>query len=276
VALDSTTSITLFGFTVWDEGTREQFNRETPSCATRTLVCAWGDRVGLINAIRSSTGYVALTTSGSRTIVQYVAPANYPDAPWLYVDTIEVEGLAGETGLSVGTNGLVAYKYARIRIIYKSLPYQEGVETGVFSVDYGAEFFTLPSQTGSLTFTDSTGGMVPTDQNPALRITVVTFKQTRMNLPSIPTSQIMAATDCVNSAAFQGAAVGTVLFAGASSQRRLFAGGSPGWDMTYSFSYRSVGWNVAFDPNKGTFRPVQFTGNSQTPYSQYDFNQLFL
>jgi hypothetical protein len=33
---------------------------------------------------------------------------------------------------------------------------------------------------------------------------------------------------------------------------------------------------VAFDPNKGTFRPVEFTGNSQTPFAQYDFNQLFL
>jgi hypothetical protein len=73
--LDSTTSITLFGITVWDEGTKEQFVRDTPSSATRTLVCAWTDRVALINALRGAV------TQPSPAVIQYSPPASYPDAP---------------------------------------------------------------------------------------------------------------------------------------------------------------------------------------------------
>jgi len=267
--LDSTTSITLYGIQVWDEGTKEKFSRDSASSATRTLVCAWTDRVPLINALRGEV------LQESPTLVQYIPPGSYPDAPWLFVDTVDVEGISGETGLNVGPNGLVGYKYARIRITYKSLPYQEGIETGVFSVDFGAEWFTLSRTTPSLTFSDSTGGDVQTDQNPSLRLSTISFRQTRNNLPAIPVSQIISATNTVNAAAFQGAAAGTVKFDGASSQRRLFGNGSPGWDMSYAFTYRSVGWNVAYDPANG-WRPVNLKATSQPPFTSFDYNQLFL
>jgi len=269
MGLDASTAITLCGVQVWDEGTKEQFVRSSPSSAIRTLVCTWTDRVALINALRGSV------VQESPYLVEYVAPSAYPDAPWLFVDTIEVEGIPGESGLSVGPNGLVGYKYARIRVIYKSLPYQEGIETGVFSVDYGAEWFTLSGSTASLKFSDGSGGDVATDQNPALRITTITFRQTRNNLPSIPVGQIIAATNTVNSAPFQGAAAGTVKFDGAASQRRLFSNGTPGWDMTYAFTYRSVGWNVAYDPANG-WRPVAFKASNQPPFASYDYNGLLL
>ncbi|MDP9175543.1 MAG: hypothetical protein M3O30_17005 [Planctomycetota bacterium] len=267
--LDSTTSITLFGITVWDEGAKEQYARTTTSSATRTLVCAWADRAALINALR---GAVLQQTPN---VVQYTPPAAYPDAPWLFVDTVDVEGIPGETGLSVAPTGLVAYKYARIRIIYRSLPYQEGSETGVLSVDYGSEWFTLSNATPSLKFTDGAAEDVTTDLNPALRITTIAFRQTRNNLPAIPVAQIVAATDTVNQGPFQGAPAGTVKFDGASSQRRLFSNGSPGWDMTYAFTYRSVGWNVAYDPANG-WRPVVLKSTSQPPFPMSDYNQLFL
>src|SRR5262249_2323258 len=124
-------------------------------------------------------------------------------------------------------------------IIYSSLSYQEGTETGVLSVDYGSEWFTLSNSTPSLKFSDGTGGDVSTDLNPSLRITTISFKQTRNNLPNIPVNTIIAASSTVNSAVFQGAPAGTVKFDGASSRRRLFANGSPGWDLTYAFTYRS-------------------------------------
>ena len=188
---------------------------------------------------------------------------------------MDVEGIPGETGLSVGGNGLVAYKYARIRITYRSLPYLEGTETGVLSVDYGSEWFTLSNSTPSLKFSDGTAADVPTDVNPSLRITTIAFRQTRNNLASIPVSTILAATNTVNAAAFQGAPPGKVKFDGASSQRRLFSNGNPGWDMTYAFTYRSVGWNVAYDP-AGGWRPVLLKSTSQPPFPSFDYNQLFV
>jgi hypothetical protein len=269
MGLDATTAITLFGIQVWDEGTKETFVRSTASSATRTLVCAWSDRVNLINALRGSV------VQESPTMIQYAPPASYPDAPWLFVDTVDVEGIAGESGLSVGPNGLVAYKYARIRVLYKSLTYQEGSETGVLSLDFGAEWINLSSVTASLKFSDGPGGDVTTDLNPALRITAIAFRQTRNNLPAIPINTIIAASNSVNLNAFQGAQPGTVKFDGASSQRRLFSNGSPGWDMTYAFTYRSVGWNVAYDPVNG-WRPVAFKASGQAPFSSFDYNQLFI
>jgi hypothetical protein len=267
--LDSSTSITLLGIQVWDEGTREQFVRASTSSATRTLVCAWNDRVALINVLRGNV------LQESPAVVQYSPPAAYPDAPWLFVDTIDVEGIPGESGLSVGTNGLVAYKYARIRVTYRSLPYLEGTETGVLSVDYGSEWFTLSNSRPSLKFSDGSGEDVSTDLNPSLRITTVAFRQTRNNLPSIPVNQIVAATDTVNQSSFQGAAPGTVKFDGAASQRRLFSNGSPGWDLTYAFTYRPVGWNVAYDP-VGGWRPVLLKSSGQPPFASYDYNALFV
>jgi hypothetical protein len=269
MGLDSSTSIALFGIQVWDEGTKEQFKRDSTSSATRTLVCTWSDRVGLINALRGAV------VQQSPVLVQYSPPSFYPDAPWLFVDTIDVEGIPGEDGLNVGTNGLVGYKYARIRVTYRSLPYQEGIETGVMSVDYGAEWMTLSTSTPSLKFSDSSGGDVQTDQNPSLRLTTISFRQTRNNLPAIPVSQIIAATNTVNAATFQGAPAGTVKFDGASSQRRLFSNGSPGWDMTFAFTYRTVGWNVAYDPANG-WRPINLKSTSQPPFSSFDYNNLFL
>jgi hypothetical protein len=268
MGLDATTAITLFGIQAWDEGTKETFVRSTASSATRTLVCAWSDRSTLINSLRGSVG------QEGPTVIQYAAPASYPDAPWLYVDTVEVEGLAGENGLSVGPNGLVAYKYARIRVTYKSLTYQEGIETGVLSVDYGAEWMNLSTATPSLQFSDMAGGNVSADLNPPLRITTIAFRQTRNNLPAIPVDLIISATDSVNLNSFQGAAPGTVKFDGAWSQRRLFSNGDPGWDMTYAFTYRSVGWNVAYDPANG-WRPVAFIASGQAPFASFDYNQLF-
>jgi hypothetical protein len=266
--LDSTTSITLFGIQCWDEGTREHFVRNGASSATRTIVCAWSDRASLINAIRG------LVVQAGPTVIQYTPPAIYPDAPWLFVDTVETEGIAGETGLNVSATGLVGYKYARIKITYKSLPYQEGIETGVLSVDYGAEWMNLSGTTASLSFSDTMGGDVSTDQNPPIRITTVSMKQTRNNLPSIPVSIIVSATDTVNLNAFQGAPPGTVKFDGAASQRRLFANGSPGWDMTYAFTYRSVGWNVAYDAANG-WRPIVLKATGQPPFASFDYSLLF-
>jgi hypothetical protein len=269
MGLDSSTSITLLGIQVWDEGTKEQFVRSTTSSATRTLVCAWTDRVALINLLRGAV------LQQSPSVLQFTPPAAYPDAPWLFVDTIDVEGIPGETGLNVGVNGLVGYKYARIRVTYRSLSYAEGTETGAFSVDFGSEWLTLSSATPSLKFTDGSAEDVSTDLNPSLRITTIAFRQARNNLPSIPVPLIVSATDTVNSSSFQGADAGKVKFDGASSQRRIFSNGSPGWDMTYAFTYRSVGWNVAYDP-VGGWRPIKLKATGQPPFGSFDYNQLFL
>src|ERR1700722_2963240 len=100
------TAITIGTITCWDEGTIERFTRYK-SAATRTLLCHWTDRATLIATLR---GGVALVGG-----VWTVNVGNYPDFPFLFIDSVTCEGVAGSAGLSVGTNGLVAHKYARLR-----------------------------------------------------------------------------------------------------------------------------------------------------------------
>lgn len=279
--LDSSTSITIAGIQCWDEGTKESFGRER-STASRQLLCYWADRITLINSVRTNLGTAIIqSTSTGNIIVGYEAPQSYPDAPWLFVDTVEVEGIPGENGLSVGTNGMVAYKYARIRFNYGQLPYYESgggfpVETGVLSVDFGGAMDTLPQTDGILTFTDMAGGVVKAASNPIIFYNVASFQRSRLNQPSIPTNLIMAAQDCSNQAVFYGAPIGTVKFDGAKSQRKLYAGGTAGWDIYYAFSYKKVGWNSIVDSTTGKYRPVKYTSDNSLPYPYYDFNILFL
>ena len=69
--LDPTASITIAGVTCWDAGTEEEFSRAGQrSQAVRSLLCAWADRVPLINAVLSPPA-----TTGVGTVVQLEIPS---------------------------------------------------------------------------------------------------------------------------------------------------------------------------------------------------------
>ena len=132
MSLDSTTAITISGVRCWDRGTEEHFERLGYSHAIRSVLCAWGDRLTLVNALRGGAG----VASG---VYYYNLAAGYPDATFLAFDSVTISGVAGETGLGVGPNGQVAYKYARLAIKYQTLDYLEGTATGTLSLDYSTE-----------------------------------------------------------------------------------------------------------------------------------------
>jgi hypothetical protein len=191
--LDSTTSIPFLGVQVWDEATEENFVRTGNSSAVRTILCNWTDRIAIINQIRGGG-----TEIGS---VYYYTPSQvYPDAPFLPFDSIRVEGIPGDTGLSVGPNGLVAYKYARLHITYKALDYFDGVTTGTLSLDFATQSVSLPQTAPTYQFPDGTP-LTPQD-SPPIRLGVVTFVQTRKNLATLPSQLVQSLAGCVNSASF--------------------------------------------------------------------------
>jgi hypothetical protein len=273
MALDSTTSITFLGVQVWDEGTEEHFVRVGNSSATRTMLCAWEDRVTIINQIRGGADVIG-------GFYYYTPSQVYPDAPSLPFDSIHVEGLAGEDGLSVGPNGMVAYKYARMRIVYKTLDYIDGVETGTLSLDYATQFVSLPQSASTYQFPDGT--KLAAQDSPPLRRGIVSMVQTRKNLANLPTDLVQSLCGCVNSAAFLGGAAGTVLFDGAHADRRLTMAGSENWDMTYKFLYDPIGWSYLLQPSTtatsstavGTFQLVTRISDGSTLYPSGDLSQL--
>lgn len=264
--LDTSTSITLFGVPVWDEGAVENFGR-LHSSATRTLLCRWADRATVIDGLRGGTVIVG-------GVATFTPPAAYPDAPWLPVDSIDVIGVAGEDGLSVGANGMIAYTWARLKVVYKPPDYNETTETGSLALDFSTEVFSVPQGQPSFQYSFD-AAPVPPEACPSIRQTTVTFVRTRRNVAAIPTATILALAGTVNAAAFEGAAIGTVRFDGASTQRRLTTAGEENWDITYKFVYRPSGWNSFFRPSSGTFAPVVSIAGGNPPYPSGDFDQLF-
>jgi len=271
MALDSTTAITFLGVQVWDEGTEENFVRTGNSTAVRTMLCAWTDRIAIINQIRGGGVQIG-------SYYYYTTSQAYPDAPFLPFDSIHVEGLPGENGLTVGPNGLVGYKYARLRIKYKSLDYIEGVTTGTMSLDYATHTMSLPQSAPTYQFPDGTP-LAPQD-SPPLRVGIVTIVQTRKNLAALPTSTVQSLAGCVNSSAILGGAAGTVLFDGAHADRRLTTLGAENWDMTYKFLYLASGWNKLLQATArtsgtaGTLQDVTRISDGSPLYPQADLSPL--
>jgi hypothetical protein len=185
----------------------------------------------------------------------------------------------GEDGLSVGPNGMVAYKYARLRINYKTLDYVEGVTTGTLSLDYATQITHLPQSASTFKFSDGTP-LSPQD-SPPIRRGIVTMVQTRKNLASLPTGTVQGLAGCVNSLPFLSSAPGTVLFDGARADRRLTTVGAENWDMTYKFLYDPVGWNNVLQPssnstpaNVGTYQQIGRVSDGSTLYPLADLNAL--
>ena len=273
MSLDATTAISFLGVNVWDEGTEETFVRTGASQATRTLLCAWLDRVTIINQIRGGGSVIG-------GYYYYTPSQVYPDAPFLPFDNIHVEGVAGDGGLSVGPNGMVAYKYARLRIRYKSLDYIDGQTTGSMSLDYATNLVTLPQSAATYKFPDGTP-LSPQD-SPPFRRGIVTFVQTRKNLATLPSSLVQNLCGSANSVGFLGAGVGTVLFDGAHADRRLTTTGAENWDMTYKFLFDPLGWNYVLQPastttsssSVGTYQKIVRISDGSTLYPLADLNQL--
>ena len=132
---------------------------------------------------------VVSVSAGGVVTYGYVAPAAYPDVPFLWCDTVElVEGVEGSGGRSVGRNGMVAYKYARLKATYR-VP--DGLEVGSLQIDYSGEVLTLPQDVPTLEWVDD-GTDVPSEVNAPLNISMaklsITLKTCRPSpaTPSCP------------------------------------------------------------------------------------------
>jgi hypothetical protein len=262
MAIDTDYSITLGGVQVYDEDTRERFGRNG-SEAVRTVVCNWSDRVTLIN-----------NTLGSSTIVGgtavYVAPLQYPDAPWLYLHEIEPEGVGVK---SVGANGMVGYELCRMRLIYRPLDFTGGQEVGEENLDFSGQVISYPGNEPSLFWNGDLSSPVDASANPPIHFNTVNFTRVLRSAPALPVSVILSLVDTVNNATFLGAAAGQLRFNGARSHRRFIPGGALNWDIAFGFTFRSQPWNNMFHPSTGTWDPVENKSGSPL-YGAGDFTLL--
>lgn len=262
--------ITYFGVQCYDEGTKETWKTFGRSQATRTIVCAWQDRIPLINNIFSIGGL-------NNVNQPYYGPAAaYPDAPTLlFLETLDVEGIAGPNGLTTDPNGLVAYDLARCRLTFASYPYDQS-NLNVTSLDYGVEEICLTQSGSSFYWNGTATTPVPPTQTPSIRVPSVTLTITQYNQTVLPTPTVVALIGTVNNATVIGCSAGTLMFAGAKSARRLAVNGTVNYDMTFQFTYLPVGWNKKFcnDPAVGIGWTPILDGAGNPPFTTASFSPL--
>ena len=244
------------------------------SWAKRTIVCNWSDYPGIVNTIRGGTtifnGYLIYTTS-----------LFFPTAPFLYFDTIHIEGIPGETGLSNDSNNVAAYKYARLTITFKALKYGEtnnGSANFETAIAEGNDSITIPGS--AIQFSDNSQLLDASGQP-------IPF-QRRYGVASIVITRFDSLIGNVNSTTFnvidQGVTYpnGTVLFEGPRSQKTQLTTGNYNWHATFQLTYKSVGWNNALygpngptSANRGKFEAVTLVGSGDPPYPTADLNPLY-
>ncbi len=133
----------------------------------------------------------------------------------------------------------------------------------------------------------NTDAPIPLDTALVKRIPMTTHFITWSSVVSPPWNTITAMQGTVNSAVFQGCAVGTLLFEGAEANK-LFRKGSgleegPSayvWSLKYAFQEKAVkfannvyGWNDVYNMANGSWQSI--VQNNATLYGYGDFHRLF-
>ena len=291
------------------------------SSARQTILCYYGDRLKLMYYLfggfqQLSGGLVNVVFPQSYGLAE--SPASYGPYPWLYVHQIDVQQQAafpseGISGQSYGsgyqkpnlfddpTYGIGVTKFAKLHIIYKSIDYIQN-DAGSLNLETAAEQIAPPMFTyigsgnipnylsgyywgsglGDVLYGGGGSGQIPLNMFPPQTYTVVTMNKTWVNLSAIPMSQIIAISDCVNSATFCGIPAGYLLYQSSSSVQRQAAWGSflegqsfippqQLWNLTVRFKYRKVApWNYIWRPDQATW--VQTVPSW---FQSIDFNGIF-
>lgn len=235
---------------------------------TRILDASWDDRVEAVTALLGKIVYTGTT----RTVL--APPDTFPGWENLEAYDLQMEGvkLTGED-----SEGGAGYSLARFTVQYK-VPdagqdsQSDGDNTaGQFfdteQLDFESSYITIPG--GGFRFDDAT----PVLDLSALPVNVINHTFTKRNLVALPTN-LGTYLNCTNNAVFNGAAVGTLLFAGAKSTKKVDARGKIAWDVTFNFKERiigeeRVGWNYFYNPASSKFEVV-----NPLPFPVANFNDL--
>jgi hypothetical protein len=258
--LPSGKTITLGGVQVSDEGVSEAYSLDASS-ATHRIKCLWADRYSLIPYLFNANG------TGR--------PYAYPDAAWMFVDQVSVEGegVLGDDSLS----GRVSYEYANLSIVYRAINYaSDGTETAALQMDLSTTAFSCGGSTPYVKWAAGASGSIAgksisPEISPVLEVVTGTIIKSRANVSTLDTATIASLLNTVNNATFLGFAAETLRYKGNGTHRRFTVSGAEHWNSGHVWELISVGWNTLFSPITGLFEPfvVAATGSKfYTPASQ--------
>lgn len=265
--IDTSIAITIGGVNVSDEGATETFGFDGKE-ATRILRCDWNDR-GTLYA------YLAGGSQQIGTANVYASGQPYPDDPRLLVWNIKTKG---DGTMSVGPNGMAAYQYAVLTVLYK-VPlhnYADPLLIGTEELDFASTAIALDQGTSVFKWTSGPNNTkdLPPSAIPAVNFTTVCFTKERYRVPTLPEATIEALIDMTNNATMFGAAAGTLVFRGARSRREIVISGERNWAIGYAFEFNRHGWNSLPDGANG-WQTFAYKSDGTLLFPQADLGQLF-
>lgn len=270
-------SRTLNGITYWDEDCWEEYD-VSGNKAFRILLCMWGDRFRLTAALQGAN-----FIPGQSPTVAY-----YPDDHKMFLRGVKSKGADGKEGLSIGTNGMIAHKYARLTCEYgpATIPGLGGLGVGSYNpdlitIDFDIDVVTLPrnylrwnidtNPPSSATATPGSYSETPFPMLiPTARLVIPLSGLTTLNI-----STILSVVGHVNNKVIFGSPILRVMFPGARSKQRYLVSGQLVNDEELHFSVRSSNtavptWQQGF--RAGYSGPQNFY---ERPYPEADLNVLF-
>jgi hypothetical protein len=219
----------------------------------KRYLCDWDDAVPLANAMMGVSS--AALVGGS---INRVLPHQCPEFTNLFCQSVEIE--PAEAPLATG--GRPAWTAAIITASYGPFPFNNGAggdasgdPNNMMSPD-GTNVYpfcdisiNLTTQHVSVPGTSfmALGSTKPYGQPITLRIGLANMHVQIHSVPYFPADAILSLAGKVNNGIFLGRPAESILFEGATSNKKIDSVGNISMDIGLTFIYRSVSWNKAPD-----------------------------
>jgi hypothetical protein len=199
----------------------------------------------------------------------------------LYADSVFFEPLCGTTGGEFdGSAYPSVYQNALATVDYKTKTYEHnGSNILTRQISISGEFMTLPARALRWAGGGSDNLVTGEDLSAGKVLTSLEHSITAHRVPTPRYSAIRSLIGKVNSVAFEGAAIETLLFIGAELNQEVTAGGSMPWTVSMKFQERfingntALNWNYFLRPNTGTWERLQLV-NGDPIYNSGAFSAM--
>lgn len=244
-------------------GFGEGYDIQGGPTAQKGFLCPWANRAQVAQGL---LGLSSTTHIGSLTLN---TPLSYPELATMYAHSISIQGVGPPTQGAAQ----LQFTYAIVSVNYQCLPWSfAGTDLGSYynnidpntpliyckqNMAVSTTWIGIPS--AKLKFASGN----PVNDVQSLPLCQIDMQLTFIRVPYLPGQAVLvAATAPLNSATFLGCAAGYVLFNGMTNEQGRDTAGNFIQDCTYSFSYRNVPWDQAWDPKGQAFSQVQNSSGS--------------
>ena len=236
----------------------------------RILLCDWDDRFDLKDALLGGS----LRGPGG-VEVGFLDGETFPGWDDLVAIAVDIEGY-GNPDSEDADEGPV-YPKAILTVTYEPLMWTPGASEGdrikaTEVREHSIEVLMLPG--GGFEWADDASNKnTAVSQEVPLYMTVTSRIFTRSDLEDVPDA-VQEELGKVNDDVFLGAAAGTMLYAGATVERRLGRDGVNNYQVRYVFKQKDHSWNELFHPVDQVWRGIRRIGGGDPPFDETDFDTI--